>query len=110
MVAYFVESKDISYIFPIIFNSTCTMIKLQQENRQLRDDLSCLREEMNEMEEKFEEQLRLALRDSEMSAQNMKSKDDRSVCLSKVDCTCTYVFAKLCALFKSGLIPDVNSL
>lgn len=76
MVAYFVESKD---IFPIIFNSTCTLIKLQQENRQLRDDLSCLREEMNEMEEKFEEQLRLALRDSEMSAQNMKSKDDRSV-------------------------------
>lgn len=54
-------------------------IKLQQENRQLRDDLSCLREEMNEMEEKFEEQLRLALRDSEMSAQSMKSKDDRSV-------------------------------
>uniref|UniRef100_A0A8W8IUY5 Centrosomal protein of 63 kDa n=1 Tax=Magallana gigas TaxID=29159 RepID=A0A8W8IUY5_MAGGI len=51
--------------------------ELQQENRQLRDDLSCLREEMNEMEEKFEEQLRLALRDSEMSAQNMKSKDDR---------------------------------
>lgn len=34
---------------------------------------------MNEMEEKFEEQLRLALRDSEMSAQSMKSKDDRSV-------------------------------
>jgi hypothetical protein len=51
---------------------------LQQENRQLRDDLSCLREEMNEMEEKFEEQLRLALRDSEISAQTMRSKDDRS--------------------------------
>lgn len=56
---------------------TTTITKLEQENRQLRDDLSCLREEMNEMEEKFEEQLRLALRDSEMSAQNMKSKDDR---------------------------------
>nr|XP_022341843.1 centrosomal protein of 63 kDa-like isoform X9 [Crassostrea virginica] len=51
--------------------------ELQQENRQLRDDLACLREEMNEMEEKFEEQLRLALRDSEMSAQSLKSKDDR---------------------------------
>ncbi|XP_078312377.1 centrosomal protein of 63 kDa-like isoform X7 [Crassostrea virginica] len=56
---------------------TTTITKLEQENRQLRDDLACLREEMNEMEEKFEEQLRLALRDSEMSAQSLKSKDDR---------------------------------
>ncbi|XP_056005210.1 centrosomal protein of 63 kDa-like isoform X3 [Ostrea edulis] len=56
---------------------TTTITKLEQENRQLRDDLACLREEMNEMEEKFEEQLQLALRDSEMSAQTMRSKDDR---------------------------------
>ncbi|XP_061180017.1 centrosomal protein of 63 kDa-like isoform X2 [Saccostrea echinata] len=56
---------------------TTTIMKLEQENRQLRDDLACLREEMNEMEEKFEEQLRLALRDSEMSAQSIRSKDDR---------------------------------
>lgn len=54
-----------------------TVSKLEQENRQLRDDVSSMREEMNDMEDKFEEQLRQALKDSESSAQEMRDIEDR---------------------------------
>jgi hypothetical protein len=36
-----------------------------------------MREEMNDMEDKFEEQLRQALKDSESSAQEMRDIEDR---------------------------------
>ncbi|KAJ8310440.1 hypothetical protein KUTeg_012305 [Tegillarca granosa] len=45
-----------------------TVARLEKENQQLKDDCTYLREEMNEMEEKFEEQLQSALREAEVSS------------------------------------------
>lgn len=43
----------------------------------MKDDVTSMREEMTEMEDKFEEQLRQALKESEASAQEMRDIEDR---------------------------------
>lgn len=70
----FVSGRDIHCRY---LNNRVFLRHFQQENRQLRDDVSSMREEMNDMEEKFEEQLRQALKDSESSAQEMRDIEDR---------------------------------
>ncbi|XP_060075946.1 centrosomal protein of 63 kDa-B-like [Ylistrum balloti] len=48
--------------------------RLEHENQQLREDMECLKEEMNELEERYEEQVRLALQNVDTSAQDDRIK------------------------------------
>ncbi|XP_033759363.1 centrosomal protein of 63 kDa-like isoform X2 [Pecten maximus] len=56
-------------------NSYSTSVsRLEHENQQLREDMDCLKEEMNELEERYEEQVRLALQNVDTSAQDERIK------------------------------------
>ncbi|OWF49680.1 centrosomal protein of 63 kDa-like isoform X2 [Mizuhopecten yessoensis] len=58
-----------------IQNSYSTSVsRLEHENQQLREDMECLKEEMNELEERYEEQVRLALQNVDTSAQDDRIK------------------------------------
>ncbi|XP_069104805.1 centrosomal protein of 63 kDa-like isoform X2 [Argopecten irradians] len=48
--------------------------RLEHENQQLREDMECLKEEMNELEERYEEQVRLALKNVDTSVQDERIK------------------------------------
>jgi hypothetical protein len=63
---------------------------LQQENQQLREDLSYLIEDISKMNGKVAEQLHQNQRNLEISVQTIRSKYDRSVCVEEYQCENIY--------------------